>query len=272
MSESEFDFELLKRKVLKARGFDCSQYRDSYLKRRISSRMRKCGVKSYRDYMRVLDKNPQEYDNFFDALAINVTQFFRNPETWEVVEKVVIPRLIAAKRERDSKIIRIWSVGCASGEEPYSIAILLREALGDDINDFLVSIYGTDIDEATLAEARRGEYKADRLSDVKKEYLDKYFTCENGKYKIKKEVKQHVKFIRHDLLSGKWYRYLDTIFCRNVVIYFSMDLHERLFINFYNALNGGGYFVMGKTEMLTGKAREMFECIDSKERIYRKPL
>lgn len=263
------DFELFKRKVLRDRGFDCGKYRSNYLERRVSMRMRAHEVTSYKDYMRILDKDPQEYNKFFDALAINVTQFFRNPETFECFEKRVIPQLILEKERRNSKIIRIWSAGCASGEEPYSIAILMHEALAG--KDWLVSIYGTDIDEEALACAREGGYKPAQLRGVRNDIIDGYF-IRNGNYVLRDDVKRRVKFFRHDLLVEKGYAYLDVIFCRNLVIYFSKKTQEGVFMNFYNCLNNGGYFILGKTETLTPNVLDKFECVDGAERIYRKPL
>ena len=143
-------------KIYKETGLDCKQYKDNYLKRRINVRVRALNVESYHDYMRILDNNPDEYDLLLDKLTINVTQFFRDTTVFKAVRNTVLPALISDKKKGNKKLIRIWSAGCASGEEPYTISILLHEVLGSDINNFMISIYATDIDDAVMAKAKKG--------------------------------------------------------------------------------------------------------------------
>ncbi len=146
MFSEEQQFIALKAKILKDRGLDCTQYKPNYLKRRLAVRMRAHRVESYREYMKILDSDTLEYNKLMDCLTINVTQFFRDPATFEVLEKVVLPQLVSDKQNRKGRVIRAWSAGCASGEEPFSLAILLSEVLGNKLRDFTVSIYATDID------------------------------------------------------------------------------------------------------------------------------
>ncbi len=269
MVGEDLDFMVLLNRILKVRGLDCRQYRDKCLKRRIAVRMRANNVATYRDYMLVLKKNPSEYDELVDALTINVSSFFRDRGTFGVIQDTVLPQLISSKQKHNKKIIRLWSAGCASGEEPYSLAICLRELLGDRIEDFIISIYATDIDEGSLDKARLAEYDGQALRGVEEKRLGRYFTY-NGKYTVKREVKELVKFKRHDLISDEPLMHLDVILCRNVVIYFSRDSQEKLFQKFCDGLNPGGYLVIGKTETLTSRASRMFRPIDLKERVYQK--
>jgi len=269
MLNEEQQFIALKAKILKDRGLDFGQYKPNYLKRRIAVRMRAHGVESYREYMKILDSDTLEYNKLMDCLTINVTQFFRDPATFEALEKVVLPQLVSDKQNRKSRVIRAWSAGCASGEEPFSLAILLSEVLGNKLRDFTVSIYATDIDEESLKKAERGEYEGLSMEGLKKEYLDRYFTYA-GRYKIKDEIKRSVRFKRHDLISEKALTHFDIILCRNALIYFSRDMQEKLFTQFHQGLNKEGYLVIGKTETLTVEAMKMFRAVDVRERIYQK--
>lgn len=272
ISENETDFKMVMNKIYKKTGIDCKQYKDNYLKRRINVRIRALNAKSYRNYIKILDSNPNEYDLLLDKLTINVTQFFRDKTTFDAVRNTVLPALISNKKKGDRKLMRIWSAGCASGEEPYSIAMLLHEALGSDINNFMISIYATDIDDVVMAKAKKGVYEAAALKGVEKKIINKYFTYDDdGRYHVTSKVKRLVRFKHLDLISGKNFSHIDMIFCRNVVIYFSKDLQKQLYNKFYDAANRGGYFVMGKTETLVGDARDKFRSVNSIERIYQKP-
>jgi chemotaxis protein methyltransferase CheR len=219
--------------------------------------------------MAVLKKDLSEYDRLFDALTINVTNFFRDKSTYRVIKETVVPELVSSKKKQGRKIIRVWSAGCASGEEPYSMAILFHKILGDKINDFLISIHATDIDEVSLDKAKSGEYEAGAVSEVDETILKRYFK-RNLKYELKEEIKQMVMFTRHDLISDRPLAHLDVILCRNVLIYFSRDLQMRLFDKFCEALNRGGYLILGKTESLAGESAGLFQPVNIRERIYRK--
>lgn len=262
-------FLALQKKILKETGLDLSQYRDKCLKRRIDVRLRATGAHSYLDYMAILKKDPAEYDRFLDALTINVTNFFRDSDTYGVIEGTIIPELISAKKRKGERIIRIWSAGCASGEEPYSIAILFRKRLGERIGDYLVSICATDIDGKVIKKAERGEYEPGDVSEVDEKILRRYFD-HNLKFSLKEEIKKMVKFRRHNLIADRPPGHLDMIVCRNLLIYFSREQQAELFDKFYEALNRGGYLVLGKTESLAGKSEGLFQPVSIRERIYKK--
>lgn len=260
------NYEVLKKKIQKKLGFNAYNYSDAHLKRRIAIRMRALGISSYRDYATYLDKNSNEYEKLKSILTVNVTEFFRNPETYHAIEKQVLPRLFSA----DKRNIRIWSAGCSDGKEPYSIAILIKKYLKKAKDKrFFIRIMATDIDEDMLEKGREGWYPEEEMKGEVKKYLA-YFEKENGGYRVKREIKNLVKFKKHDLLSDKMPSLLDMILCRNVVIYFTKETKEKLYLAFYNALNPRGYFIMGKTEMLLGEARTLFVPVNNSERIYLK--
>ena len=263
------EFLALLKRIFKERGLDLSQYKEKCLKRRIDVRLRVTGAQSYLEYMAVLKKDPKEYDRLFDTLTINVTNFFRDRNTYSVIENKVIPELVSSKKNQGKKIIRIWSAGCASGEEPYSIAILFHEILKESIGDFLISIYATDIDEEVMGKAKKAEYEASAVSETDMKIINRYFN-QNQNYILKEEIKQMVRFKRHDLISDEPLTHLDIILCRNVLIYFSRDLQVSLFNKFYEGLNRGGYLILGKTESLAGEFAGLFQSVNIEEKIYQK--
>lgn len=269
----ELGFNLLKKKILDRTGVDCSKYKDNYLKRRIALRMKAVGVdSSYNEYYRFLEKNPSEYDTLLDGITINVTEFFRDTDTFDAFKNEVIPQLLAEKTKRKSRILRIWSAACSIGEEPYTIGIILHEKLGPALNNFIISIQATDIDGKALSAARAGIYDAGALKKISKHMVSKYFDSVDGndKYRIKDKVKHLVRFQQHDLIAGKKFSHFDIIFCRNVMIYFGRELQSTLLLDFYNALNEGGYLIIGRTETMTGEAKDKFLCVNTRERIYKK--
>ena len=271
-ADQERDFNVLKRQILKDKGFDCNQYRDNYVQRRLAIRLRANNVHSCKDYAMLLKREPTEYDELIEALTITVSGFFRDASVFAYFRKAVIPALIQDKRRKKQKIIRIWSAGCASGEETYSIAILMSDFLGANLGNFLIFVHGTDIDDEALEKAKRGEYTFEEVKNVRKGFLSRYFVFDREKYRVSDKIKGLVKFEKHDLVSGKPLAHFDVIFCRNVSIYFSRDMHEKLYMDFYNALNNDGFFVMGKTEMLCGSARKLFIPVNAREGTYQKKV
>ena len=266
--DKELDFLLFK--IVADRGVDFRQYSRKYLKRRIAVRMRANQVNTYLEYFQLLMNKPAEYEKLFDALTINVSEFFRNPEAFKAIKIIVLPNLIRSKKEKGSRLIRIWSAGCAGGEEPFSLAILLKEMLREKIDGFHISIYGTEIDKESLNRAEQAEYLPMSLKEVDRHLLTKYFTPVDEKFRVKDELRELVKFQSHNLVSDKPLNKIDIILCRNVVIYFSRKLQERLFMDFHNALNRDGFFIMGKVETLFGQANNLFKRVDLKEKIFQK--
>lgn len=256
----------------------------SMLKRRLERRLTATrsparigsGGEAYLDYARFLDSHPEEYKKLFDDLTINVSRFFRNPLTFELIYKVVLPDMIEYKQRSMDNMIRIWSTGCADGEEPYSIAILLAELLGKQLKNYNITIYATDIDTDALDNAKTGIYSEDCVVEVKKGLLDKYFHFD-GNYRIKEDVKELVDFSYHDLTSEKFiaptksvFINFDLILCRNVLIYFSRTLQNKVFNNFTHDLNKNGYLILGEAETLPDDFKSDFVCGDNLSKIYQR--
>ncbi len=266
--EDEKEFAELKTIIKRKIGFNCEDYKQAHLKRRLAVRLRANHSKSYKDYSEVLLRNIEEERRLKETLTVNVTELFRNPETYESVRKNVLPLLV--KEKGDNGFIRVWSAGCSNGEEPYSIAIMLNEFLGSSFKKYNISITATDIDEDSLEKAEMAIFQPKQLEKIGKERIDRFFIKKDNNYQVIGELKRLVKVKSHDLISGPKLSGFDLIYCRNVTIYFEQKLQEKLYLNFYEALNEGGFFVMGKTETLVGPANRLFKNIDMRERIYRK--
>ena len=273
MSEREQDpagFERLTDKITRDRGFGCASYKEKCLRRRIAVRMRARGVHTFGDYARLLDSDQHEYDKLLDALTINVPKLFRNWETYDAMARVVVPPLW----DRPEAKLRIWSAGCSSGEEPYSVATLFHrhaEQRGELSRAATrVDVLGSDIDRESLAAAARARYEEAAFADTPPVLRERYFTPGYPASPVP-AIKQLVRLERRDLLrepsppGG-----LHLVTCRNVIIYFDRLTQEALFERFHEALLPGGFLVLGKVETLLGPVRTRFAPVDARERIFRK--
>ena len=251
-------FAALTRKISQARGMSCASYKDKCLKRRIAVRMRARGVHTYDDYATLLDRDAREYQELLDALTINVTKFFRNAVTWDALR----PFLVALGKTR--RELRVWSAGCASGDEPYTIAVLLLDTLGEPRG----FIDATDIDGLSLERTRQARYPEAAFNEMPAALKRRYFP--DGQ--PIESVRSLVRIQTHDLTRDPPPRPpYDLIVCRNVVIYFERGAQERLFQVFVDALSPGGVLLLGKVETLFGPARNQLTLEDPRERIYVKP-
>jgi len=253
--------------IARARGFACDAYKQSCLRRRLAVRMRARGVHTFDDYARVLREDEGEYERLLDALTINVTKFYRNPETWDALARDHLPELWA----RRDGAVHAWSAGCASGEEPYTMAILLLElARTSGVGAGGARVDATDVDRTILARAEAGRFRAPAFDEMPAALTERYFEG-GGERSVVPAVRALVQFHLHDLLRapppGPPY---DLIVCRNVVIYFDRPTQERLFLRFVDALRPGGALVLGKVETLMGEARSRLRLVDIRERIYRR--
>jgi chemotaxis protein methyltransferase CheR len=262
-------FRMLTDKVLRERGFGCASYKERCLRRRIAVRMRARGVHTYEDYARVLDRDALEYDRLLDALTINVTRLFRNPQVFAAMAERVIPELWSSTASR----LRIWSAGCSSGEEAYSLAVLLHQhavARGETGRLGRVDILGTDVHGPSLAAAAEAAYPAIAFSEVPAAVRAMYFS-DGPPYRVARELRRLVRFAPHDLLRepppGSGFA---LIACRNVLIYFDRASQERLFEAFHAALAPDGFLVLGMVETLFGDARRLFAAVDARARIFRR--
>jgi len=269
MPSDDQEFLVLQKRIFMERGLDLNQYREKCLKRRINMRLRATGANTYPEYLAVLRREPSEYERLFDVLTINVTNFFRDKSVYRVIKETVIPELLSLKKRQGKKLIRIWSAGCASGEEPYSLAILFHQVLGKRIGDYRISIYATDIDEKVLEKAKKAEYEDDAVAKVDENILSRYFN-HDLKFSLKEEIKQMVKFRHDNLIAEKPLSHLDIIVCRNVFIYFIKDLQAKLIDKFYDGLNQDGYLIIGMTESLPGESARLFQPVSIRKRIYKK--
>ncbi|HWC73422.1 MAG TPA: protein-glutamate O-methyltransferase CheR [Gemmatimonadales bacterium] len=266
-AQDERGFRALTQKVTRERGISCESYKEKCLKRRIAVRMRARGIHTYADYAHLLDRDAREYQELLDALTINVTKFFRNAETWEALRPYLAELWAARRREDEKAVVRVWSAGCASGEEPYTIAVLLADLLGDDLLEHAV-IDATDIDRLSLERTRQAQYPDSAFTEMPALLKRRYFV----KGQPVPRIRERLRVLTHDLTREAPPRPLyDLIACRNVVIYFERDAQERLFQTFVNALAPGGLLLLGKVETLFGPARERLTLADPRERIYVKP-
>jgi chemotaxis protein methyltransferase CheR len=266
--EDETEFTELKKLIKRKIGFNCEDYKQPHLKRRLAVRLRVTKSKSYKEYSDLLFKSAEEEKQLKETLTVNVTELFRNPEMFESVRTNVLAELIKSKGE--NKALKIWSAGCSNGEEACSIAIMLREFLGASFKRYNISILCTDIDDDSLAKAEKAVFNPKLLEKISKERLDRFFIKTDNSYMLNDELRKLLTVKHHDMISGPKLAGFDLIYCRNVTIYFEQKLQEVLYQNFYNALNEGGVFVMGKTESLVGPAGRLFKAVDLKERIYQK--
>lgn len=268
--ENLLGFQHLKRKVV-AKGLNCTGYKDDFLKRRFDGRMHVKGMSSYAEYANYLDKNPAEFKDLLDALTINVSEFFRDPTVWEAFQSSIIPAIIKEKIRTSQRELRIWSAGCADGEEPYTIAVSVIDALSCNLRTFKIEIVATDVDLQSLDRAQRGVYSPARLRLVKYPVLQRFFTpTYGGNLRISDEIKRLVTFQSHNLFTLPPSLPFDVISCRNVMIYFSPELQQTVFRNFHQALSRGGYLILGKLESPVGEYGALFNCVDLAERIYQK--
>ncbi|MCD4813115.1 protein-glutamate O-methyltransferase CheR [bacterium] len=259
--QTENQFQELCQLILKQVGLDCQQYKVNYLKRRLAVRMRATKLDSYVKYRQLLENDSEEYGRLLDRLTINVSNFFRDTVVYDQIKRIIIPEI---GKQRN---IRIWSAGCANGEEPYSLAIRLKEGLPAS---GIWEILATDIDPTVLARARQGEYRDETIKNVPVFLRKKYFEKTEMTWKINRSIAEHVQFRQHDLTGSMPVGRFDLIVCRNVLIYFVAGLQEKLFKSFHELLRPNGFLVLGKTETLLGDMRRLYHIRDIRERIYQK--
>jgi two-component system CheB/CheR fusion protein len=265
MTDSAFEalLDFLKR----SRGFDFTGYKRTSLERRFRRRMDAIECKSYGDYLDYLEVHPEEYEKLFNTLLINVAEFFRDPPAWEHLRGDVLPELLAAKDEDEP--IRIWSAGCASGQEAYTIAMVLAELLGEDAYRERVKIYATDIDEDALTIARHAIYTTKQLEGVPEELRSRYFERADQRLAFRKDLRRTVIFGRNNLVQDAPISRLDLLICRNTLMYFTAEAQDRILRHFHFALRDHGVLMLGKSEMMISR-RDVFEAVDINRRIFRK--
>jgi len=269
-SSSPGDAARLISQVERERGIDLSQYRLTYVERRVGTRLRALDLVSYRQYATYLQEHPEEYTRLLDTLTVNVTDFFRDPPVWKIVRGEVIPAIIQAKSANGQRTVRVWSAGCATGEEPYSLAMAFMSALGGEAPSWLLNVIATDLDPLALKSAQTALYDVAKLEHVPAQDRVKFTVTEGKHFTLKPEVTERVRFRKMNLFSDAPPLAVDLILCRNVFIYFTREQQERITNLFHRSLARGGYLVLGRTEKMANGAAAGFEAVSSKERIYRK--
>ncbi len=260
------ELEAILEKVRQVRNFDFRHYKRATLQRRIDRRMATTHCRTRSAYLALLDRDPDEVNTLVSSMLIKLTTFFRDPEVWAALDKV-LQELV--KRRRPPQELRIWSAGCSTGEEAYSIAIAAAEALGPGMPGPELKVFGTDVDEAAIAFARRGVYSAQQFEGCSKERLARWFTPTSGGYAVRKEIRRSVVFGVNNLVSDAPVSRIDLILCRNVFIYLDAELQKRVLARFHFAARRDGLLVMGRSELIPFAAK-LFEPIDLARRIYRK--
>jgi chemotaxis methyl-accepting protein methylase len=256
--------------VLRRAGVQYDHYKITCIERRIAARMRLCGVTSYEEYVRVLQDDPAEAQHLERALSIHVSRFFRNWPAFNALASSVIPELW----RQDESPIRVWSAGCAAGEEAYSVAALFHDhacRIGEAQRVRRVEVVGSDVDDASLAAADRGEYQAPVLSETPEDLRNRYFEVSRGSVRVNDELRQLVRFEKRDLVLDRepWAAF-DLILCRNVIIYFDAHAQEALFERFHRCTVTRAYLMLGKVEAVLGRARSWFQPVNIRARIYRR--
>ena len=252
----------------RSRGVDFRSYKRPMILRRISRRMAATDCGSIDEYSGYLEEHPEEYRQLINAFLIKVTEFFRDPELFDHLREEVLPGLIEEARQEENQL-RIWSAGCATGEEAYSLAILVSDVLGREAGFFDARIFATDIDEDAIRFARRGVYPPSALKELSEEQKSRYFVEEGGSYQVKKQIRGMIVFGEHDLAQRSPFPNVDLVVSRNVLIYFSSELQRRALQLFAYALRDGGYLVMGKAESSSPLA-DFFAPVDRKSKVYRR--
>lgn len=269
-SGEEAAFAALTRKISREAGLALDAYKDKCLRRRIAVRMRACGVNTYSDYQALLDRSPAEYARLKDAITINVTRFYRNAETWNLLRATLLHEIC----NDEQREVRAWSAGCSSGEEPYTLAMLIADHLerrGRSDRLSVVTVDATDIDRQCLERAHAARYRREALADFPEGLAERYFEAVGGECRVIERVRRRVVVQALDLSTdpppGRNYH---LILCRNVVIYFGRSTQERVFMAFADSLAPGGFLVLGKVETIFGPARDRLTLLDPRERVYRR--
>jgi len=252
--------------IQESRGIDFRGYKRTSLRRRITLRMEQVGSESFAAYHAVLEADPQEFGALLNTILIDVTAFFRDPDAWEAVRQEVLPKLLAPEQRGQ---IRVWSVGCASGEEPYSLAILFAEVMG--LTEFArrVKIYATDLDEAALETARHAAYLPRQVTNVPEPLLQKYFERTASNYTVSRDLRKCVIFGRHNIVDDAPISRIDLLACRNLLIYLATDTQNAVLPRLHYALTDKGVLFLGKAETQLARSK-LFQVLDMRHRLFQK--
>ncbi len=261
-------FERLLEYIERNRGFDFTGYKRASLRRRVGKRMQEIGIEGYEDYQDHLEASAEEFADLFATILINVSSFFRDEAVWDYVASHLIPGVLESRPD-DARPIRVWSAGCATGEEAYSIAMLLADAIGLEAYAERVKIFATDVDEAALDQARQGLYWPKQTEAVPPDLLERYFQRVDGNLSLSKDLRRAVIFGRNDLVRDAPISRLDLLFCRNTLMYFNAETQSNVIRRLHMALGDGGALILGRSEMLLSYS-EGFRPENQGLRVFRK--
>ncbi len=263
------DFPRLKEVITRLLGFDCSQYSNSFIGRRVETRLFANDLDSYAEYAKLLERDVGERERLRKELTIHTTNLYRDPEMWNLFIDEVVPTLVKVKREARDTTLKVWSVGCSTGEEPLTVALCLYEALGPRLGGFSIQILATDIDEETLRKAREALYEELQFRELPEAYKERYFSqVRPGLFRPSEDLLRLITYQTHDIHCAVWPKRMDIILCRNTVIYFGQESKRRVYERAFDSLNPGGFFIMGKTETLLGPASDRFQIFNVRERVF----
>jgi chemotaxis protein methyltransferase CheR len=248
------DYENFTQKIFQKTGINLALYKEAQMKRRLTSLYQKKGYASFTDFFQALNKDSQLMNEFLDRMTINVSEFYRNAKRWEVLEKTILPELL-----KKNGNLKIWSAACSTGEEPYTLAMVLSK----HVPLANLKVLATDIDDNVLAKARLGVYSERSLNEVPKDILNKFFTKDGSYFKVTEEIKRTVTFKKQNLLSEPFAGPFDLIVCRNVLIYFTEEAKDELYHKFSAALKPGGILFVGSTEQIFNPNTYDFETADT---------
>jgi len=263
--ESVEPLEVLLEHLKRERGFDFTGYKRSSLQRRIAKRMEAVGVAGPLEYVEHLELNPTEYDELFDTILINVTTFLRDPAAWRFLQDEILPQMLADIAPEAP--IRVWSAGCASGEEAYTLALVLAEALGEDAFNRRVKVYATDVDVGALATARAATYPRKSLDNLPPEWRERYFERVDNRYTFRSDLRRTVIFGRNDLVQDAPISRIDLLVCRNVLMYLNAETQAGVLARFHFALRPTGRLFLGQSEMLITHS-QLFTPVSLRERVF----
>lgn len=256
-----YDYEYFKREIMTLTAIDLNSYKEKQMKRRIDTLISKHEIKGYDQYMKALKTNREYFEEFINYITINVSEFYRNPDQWKILDETIIPELIG----KFGKNLKIWSAACSTGDEPYSLVMALSRHI--PLNQ--IRIYATDLDKQVIAKAKVGLYTEKSIASVPIDFKKKYFTQVGPSYKISDEIKSRVEFREHNLLKDAYPSDYHLIVCRNVLIYFTEEAKEEVFCKFNKSLAKGGVLFIGSTEQIINYREIGFERKNSF--FYQKP-
>ena len=266
--ERDPQFEELLAFIRDERGFDFTGYKRPSLLRRITKRMEDVHVSSFPEYREYLEQNSNEFVALFNTILINVTSFFRDEVGWDYLRREVVPRIVELHDGIDGSI-RLWSTGCATGQEAFSLAMVFAEQLGDEAYKARVKIYATDIDDDALTSGRHAEYSSKQMEPVPPDLRERYFEARNGNFVFRSDLRRTVIFGRHDLIQDPPISRISLLLSRNTLMYFDAQTQHRILASFHFSLREGGYLFLGKSEALAARS-DLFVPVDLKRRIFTK--